>query len=271
MINGHGQMFLILQRWTNESVSNKLCSNSIYLRDSGLILIYLNIFILSCERILANLKKQRKFFDQPIVQRANLCLIGLSLISIVLAFTIPIYSLRNPFFSESNGLCIPIEMDSYRNYFKWIFYGFGHPFVWISTIFLLTFLFHRSTISFSTLIPMNRMIVVVSLVTGLNLVIGTILDDHLGLNVEKLVTDVQFIPAELSFRMNFRDFLSILHKFIIGLVFLLFRPEIRLWFVDSLNKFRVENKEMLTPQMLQIDDGFNENDLEGNIQFRTST
>ena len=275
MINAHGQMFLVLQRWTNESVSNQLCSNSIYLRDAGSILIYLHVFILACERIIANLKKQPKFLHQPVIQRAHLFLILLSLISIVLAFTVPIFSLKHRFFSESNGLCVPIELDSYRKYFKWLFYGLGHPFVWLSAIFLGAFLLHRTTISYSTLVPMNRMIVVVSLLTCFNLFIGNLFDDHLSLGIGQVVNDAPLIPISLSYRMNFRDLVSILHKLIIGLVFFVFRPEIRSWLSDSIGRFRAANKETVMPQMLEIrseiDDGFNENDPDGNIQFRTTT
>jgi hypothetical protein len=71
--------------------------------------------------------------------------------------------------------------------------------------------------------------------------------------------------------MNLRDFISVIDKLLIGLVFFLFRPEIRLWLYESIRKFQSTTKETLVPQMLDIrnelDDNCPETD-DGNLHFR---
>lgn len=272
LINVHGQIYLVLQRWASDASADPLCSHSMYLRDAGSILIHLHIFILACERILAHLKKEPNYLNQPIVQRAHLFLILLSLMSIVLSFTVPIFVLKNASYDSPLGLCIPEDLGAYRNYFKWLHYGLGHSLVWISSFALSVFLIRQRTISYSTLIPMNRMAIVIGLASCLNLLISTLLDDMLGVGNERPVR-TENVSVNLFRLMNFRDIVAIFHKSIIGIVFFLFRPEIRSWLADTRRKFQAEKKETVTPQMLEIrnelDDAYETDD--GNIQFRTAT
>jgi len=270
LINIHGQMFLILLRWTNNSQSNQLCSSSYYLRDSGSILIHTHILFLSFERILAYLKKQPANLNNNIIQKAHLFLIIMSLISIILSLTIPIYTLKHSLFSSVNGLCIPLDIISYKRYLNWIYYGFGHPLLWSSSLILLIFLF-RKTISYSTLIPMNRIILIIGLFSCINILIQTLFDDVIGIGNKRPINVDDSLSQKMFYLMNLRDFICIIHKIIIGILFFLFRPEIRLWLYESMKKFQTDKKEVVTPQMLDIrnelDENYDEID-DGNLRFR---
>jgi hypothetical protein len=271
LINIHGQIFLILLRWTNNSSSNQLCSSSIYLRDSGSILIHTHIFFLVFERILANFKKNPTNLNNNIIQKAHFFLIFMSLISIILSLTVPIYTLKHSSFSPFDGLCIPLDTRSYKKYLDWIYYGFGHPLLWSSCILLVIFLFRKTTISYSTLIPMNRITLIISLFSCINLLIQTLFDDIIGIGNERIL-NVKDVPSEKMFYlMNFRDLISLIHKILIGILFFVFRPEIRLWLYESMKKFQLNKKEIIIPQMLDIrnelDENYDEID-DGNLHFR---
>jgi hypothetical protein len=271
LFNVHGQMFLVLLRWTNNSASNQLCSSSYYLRDSGSILIHTHILLLTFERILANMKKNMKYLNNNLIQKAHFFLIIISLISILLSLTIPIYTFNHSLFSSFDGLCIPLDVISYKKYLNWIYYGFGHSFLWLPLIILLIFLFNKTTISYSTLIPMNRIILFINLLSCINILIQTLFDDIIGIGNERPLK-VQNIPSQkLFYLMNLRDYICIVQKVLIGLTFFLFRPEIRLWFMESMKKFQSNKKEPIIPQMLEIRNDSEENyDVidDGNIQFR---
>lgn len=277
LLNAHGQMFLVLLRWANGSDSTQLCSSSYYIRDSGLILIHTHIFILAVERILANLKKHPANQTNTIVQRAHLFLLVLSLISIILALTIPIYTVKSSSFFSVNRFCVPADLESntqymkYKTYLNWIYYACGHPLLWLSLIILVIFLFRRTTITYSTLIPMNQMILLISLFSCINIVIQTLFDDVIGINSEQLMTIEDNPPMKLFYWMNFRDWFGMIEKICIGIVFFLFRPEIRQWLKESFEAFRSNPKEVLTPQRLDIRNESEENydeSNEGNLQFR---
>ena len=271
LFNLHGQMFLVLLRWTSNSTSNQLCSSSYYLRDSGSILIHTHILLLTVERIIANVKKNARYSNNHLIQQAHFLLIILSLISIILSLTVPIYIFKHSSFLSFNGLCIPLDLISFKRYLNWIYYGFGHSFLWCPLILLLVFLFRRTTISYSTLIPMNRIILFIHFFTCINLLIQTLLDDIVGMGNERPLK-VQETPAQkLFYLMNLRDYIGVVQKLFIGLAFFLFRPEIRLWFMESMKKFQSNRKEPITPQMLEIRNDAEENyDVidDGNIQFR---
>ncbi|CAF1273534.1 unnamed protein product [Adineta steineri] len=274
LFNVHGQMFLILLRWTNDSASNQLCSSSIYLRDSGSILIHTHILLLTFERILANIKKSPANLNNNLIQRAHLFLITMSLISIILSLTVTIYTFTHSNFSSFAGLCIPTNLISYQKYFDWIYFGFGHPFVWLSCLLLGIYFSRKTTISYTTLIPMNRIIFIISISSCFNLLLRTLFDDSIGIGDERPL-DINVVPSKSVFYiMNLRDFISIIDKLLIGLLFFLFRPEIRLWLIESMKKFQSNKKETLSPQMLDIrnelDDNYNETD-DGNLQFRADT
>jgi hypothetical protein len=274
LINVHGQMFLILVRWTNTALSNQLCSSSIYLRDSGSILIHTHILILAFERILANLKKHPTSVHNNLIQKAHFFLITMSLISIILSLTVPIYTLTHSVFLPLGGLCMPLDTASYTKYFNWIYYGLGHPFLWSSCLILSIYLFRRTTISYSTLIPMNRIIFIISLFSCFNLLIRTLFDDMIGIGDERPFKTKENPPGKMILIMNIRDFISVIHKILIGLLFFLFRPEIRLWLYESMRKFQLNKKENVAPQMLDIrtelDDNYHETD-DGNLHFRTDS
>lgn len=270
LINIHGQMFLILLRWTNNSLSNQLCSSSFYLRDSGSILIHTHILLLTFERILAYLKKQPTNIHNNLIQKAHFFLIIISLISIILSLTIPIYTLKHSKFSTTAGLCISLDIISYKKYLNWIYYGFGHPLLWLSSIIIIVFLF-RKTINYSTLIPMNRILLIISLFSFLNILIQTLFDDIIGIGNDRPIS-IKDVPNEtMIYLMNFRDLICIIHKILIGLVFFRFRPEIRLWLYESMKTFQTNKKETLTPQMLDIrndlDENYDQID-DGNLHFR---
>ena len=270
ILNAQGQVFLILQRFTGSSSSNRLCASSLYLRDSGSILIHLHVFLLACERILANLKKQPNHLNNNLIQRAHLCLIAISSISIILSVTVPIYTLKNASFSSFNGLCIPTQTTLYQRYYNWIYYGFGHPFLWLSCILLAAFFLRRTTISYTTLIPMNRMIAVISMTSGVNLVIATLFDDMIGIGDERPMNTVDTISTTNLYLMNLRDLISIVHKLILGVLFFVYRPEIRLWLWESIQRFQEEKKEALVPQMLDVRSELDDGD-DGDLQFRTDS
>jgi len=271
LINIHGQIFLILLRWTKNSSSNQLCSSSIYLRDSGSILIHGHVLLLAFERILAYLKKNPNNLHNNFIQKAHFFIIFMSLISIILSLTVPVYTLNNLQFFPSNGLCIPSGIVSYKKYLNWIHYGFGHPLLWSSFILLVIFLFRKTTISYSTLIPMNRIILIISLFSCINILIQTLFDDIIGIESDQLINTKDFPSQKIVYLMNLRDFICIIHKILIGLLFFLFRPEIRLWLYESMKKFQSNKKEIITPQMLDIrselDDNYDEID-DGNLHFR---
>ena len=277
LLNAHGQMFLVLLRWASDADSTQLCSSSYYLRDSGLILIHTHIFILAVERILANLKKHPANRNNNIVQRGHLFLLVLSLISIILALTIPIYTVKSSSFVSVNRFCVPVDLEStvqylkYKTYLNWIYYACGHPLLWLSLMILVIFLFRRSTITYSTLIPMNQMILLISLMSCMNIVIQTLFDDVIGINGKLLMTNENNTPLKLFYWMNFRDWFGMIEKICIGVVFFLFRPEIRQWLKESMDAFRSNPKEVLTPQRLDIrnesEEIYDETN-EGNLQFR---
>ncbi|CAF0738861.1 unnamed protein product [Rotaria sordida] len=264
LINLHGLMFLILLRWTNTSSSTQLCSSSLYVRDNGSILIYTHVLLLAFERILANLKKHPTNLNNKRIQNAHLFLIVMSLISIILSLTVPIYTLTRSSFSSINGLCTPDEIESYKKYLHWIYYGFGHSFVWSSCILLTIFLIRKTTISYSTLIPMNRIILIISFSTCINLLISTLFDDIIGIGDKKILDTLDGSSITTIFLMNLRDFISIIDKILIGLLFFLFRPEIRLWLYESMKKFQLNKNETIIPQRLEIhnviDDNYYETD-----------
>ncbi|CAF4673769.1 unnamed protein product [Rotaria sp. Silwood1] len=268
LINLHGLMFLILLRWTHDAASSRICSSSMYLRDTGSILIYTHVLLLAFERILANLKKHPTNLNNKLIQRAHLFLITMSLISIILSLTIPIYTFSQSSFTSMNGLCTPTQIGSYRKYLKWIYYGFGHPFVWSSCILLSIFLIRKTTISYSTLIPMNRIILIISYSSCINLLISTLFDDLIGINDNEIKYTIDQSAETVLFLMNLRDFISIIDKILIGLLFFLFRPEIRLWLYESMKKFQLNKNEPVIPQMLDIrnviDDNYHETD-DGNL------
>ncbi|CAF2495613.1 unnamed protein product [Rotaria sp. Silwood2] len=270
LINLHGLMFLILLRWTKNAASDQLCSSSIYLRDTGSILIHTHIILLAFERILANLKKHPTNLNNKPIQRAHLFLITISLISIILSLTVPIYAFTHSSFSSANGFCTPTQIASYKKYLSWIYYGFGHPFVWSSCILLSLFFIRKTTISYSTLIPMNRIIVIISFSACINLLISTLFDDIIGIGDNDVSTELDESSGTMLLLMNMRDFISIIDKILIGLLFFLFRPEIRLWLCESMKKFQLSKNETVIPQMLDIrsviDDNYNETD-DGNIHL----
>jgi hypothetical protein len=271
LINVHGQMFLILLRWANNSPSTQLCSSSFYLRDSGSILIHTHVLLLAFERILANLKKHPTHLNNHLIQKAHLFLITMSLISIILSFTVPIYTFTHSSFVPFNGLCIPSDIVSYKKYLNWIYYGLGHPFVWISCILLGIFLSRKTTISYSTLIPMNKIILTISLFSCIHLLLSALFDDIVGIGDDRPLNATNTYSKNIYYVMNLRDFISIIDKLLIGLVFFLFRPEIRLWLYESIRKFQLAPKETIVPQMLDIrselDDNSPETD-DGNLHFR---
>jgi hypothetical protein len=118
---------------------------------------------------------------------------------------------------------------------------------------------------------MNRMILLISLFSCINILIQTLFDDLIGIGHERPLSWKVFPSEKMFHLMNLRDFICILHKILIGLLFFLFRPEIRLWLYESMKKFQSNKKEIITPQMLDIrnelDDNYDEID-DGNIQFR---
>ncbi|CAM4773686.1 unnamed protein product [Rotaria magnacalcarata] len=274
LINLHGQIFLILMRWSIDSSSDQLCSISIYLRDNGSILIYTHILFLVFERILANLKKDPTNFNRPLLQKAHLFLIVVSLVSIILSLTVPIFTLTHSAFLHVNGLCVPANLPSYRKYLTWIYYGFGHPFVLSACGLLSIFLCRKTTISYSTLIPMNKIVLIISLSSYIDLLIRTLFDDIVGVNNQIISKQLDESSGKQIFSMNLRDSVSIINKIIIGLSFFLFRPEIRLWLMESIKKFRSNKNEIMIPQMLDIrnelDDTYHETD-DANIHFPTDT
>ena len=277
LLNAHGQMFLVLLRWANSPDSIQLCSSSYYLRDSGLILIHTHIFILAIERILANLKKNPANRNNNLLQRAHLVLIALSLISIILSLTIPIYIMKDSTFTSMNRFCVPPDVAYNRNYLNykfylhWIYYGFGHPLLWLGLIILLVFLFRRTTISYSTLIPMNQMILFISFFSCVNILFETLFNDVIGINSQRLSTMDDSPSEKFFYLMNFRDWFGMMEKICIGLAFFIFRPEIRQWMKESIETFRSNPKEVLTPQRLDIRseaDEIYDDTSDGNLQFR---
>ncbi|CAF3338433.1 unnamed protein product [Rotaria socialis] len=274
LINLNGQIFLILMRWAIDSSSDQLCSISIYLRDNGSILIQTHILFLVFERILANLKKDSTNLNRPLIQKAHLFLIVVSLVSIILSLTVPIFTLTHSAFSRVNGLCAPKNLASYTKYLTWIYYGFGHPFVLSACGLLGIFLCRKTTISYSTLIPMNKIVLIISLSSYIDLLIRTLFDDIVGVKNQSISNKIDESSRKLFFSMNLRDSISIVDKIIIGLVFFLFRPEIRLWLMESVKKFQSNKNEIMIPQMLDIrselDDNYHETD-DANIHFPADT
>ena len=272
LFNVHGQMFLVLLRWTNNSQSNQLCSSSYYLRDSGSILIHTHIFILIFECILSNIKKSPKYFNNNLIQRFHLLLISFSLISILLSLTIPIFIFKHSSFASFDGLCIPNDIGAYKKYLNWIYYGFGYPFLWLPLIIHIVFHFRKTTITYSTLIPMNRIVLFIVLLSCIDIIFQTVFDDIVGFGNERPLSKETNPSQKLICLMNLRDSICIIQKVFIGLAFFLFRPEIRLWFMESMKKFQPNKKEVVTPQMLEIRNDSEENyDTidDGNIQFRS--
>ena len=274
LLNVHGQMYLILLRWSNNSASSQLCSSSYYLRDSGSMLIHTHIFLLTIERILANLKKHPANLNNNLIQKMHFFLISISFISIILSLTVPIYTLKHSNFSPFDGLCIPSDILGYEKYLHWIYYGFGHSLLWLSLLVLSLFLFRRRTISYSSLIPMNRIVLFIGALSCMNVLIQTLFDDIVGIGNERPLKTMDNPSQKLYYLMNFRDWIGVMQKILIGLAFFLYRPEIRLWFMESMSKFRTNKKELVTPQMLDIRNDLEENYDQiddGNLQFRTDT
>jgi hypothetical protein len=196
--------------------------------------------------------------------------------SMILSFTVPIYIFRYTLISGLNDLCIPTNLSSYKNYSNWIHFGFGHPYVWLSSFLLIMFFFvRRTTVSYSTLIPMNRLIFLISSISCLNLLSATLFDDVIGIGDRRALYFSLDVSSMNFYLMNLRDFLSVIHKTIIGLVFFLFRPEIRLWLCESMQRFQVQNKKPIKAQALDthnvLDDAYHEPDDDEPIQFRTDS
>jgi hypothetical protein len=119
---------------------------------------------------------------------------------------------------------------------------------------------------------MNRIILLIGLLSCINILIQTLFDDIIGFGNERPLSKQNNPSQKLIYLMNLRDFVCIIQKILIGLAFFLFRPEIRLWFMESMKKFQPNKKEPITPQMLEIRSDSEENyDVidDGNIQFRS--
>ena len=271
LINAHGSMFLILSRWSSASDSDVLCSTSLYLRDSGSVLIHMHIFLLACERVLATLRKQPGNTNNNLIQKAHLFLIGLSFVSIILALTVPIYTLQHSEFASFHGFCVPNEIGFYRNYFNWIFYGFGHAYLWLAGLLLAVFFLRRTTVTYATLMPMNRLIFVMSAASCVNLLIGTLFEDTIGVGEDRPIDTDDPVKPKIHQQMNLRDFVSIVHKLLVGSAFYLFRPEIRQWLCETRKRFQGNQKEVIAPQMLDIRNEADDELDDGNLQFRTDS
>jgi hypothetical protein len=119
---------------------------------------------------------------------------------------------------------------------------------------------------------MNKIILIISLLTCINLLILTLFDDIIGIGNDRPLGTQEIPSAKIFYIMNIRDLISIIHKLLIGLLFFVFRPEIRLWLYETMKKFQSNKKDIVAPQMLDIqselDDNYRETD-DGNIQFRT--
>ena len=267
LINIHGQIFLILLRWANDLSSTQLCSSSFYLRDSGFILIHTHILLLVLERIFTNLKKHPTNQNNQYIQNAHYLLIILSLINILFSITVPIYIFNHSSFSSLDGLCLSEDISSYRIYLNWLFYCFGHLFVWSSSILLILFFVHKKTISYLTLIPMNIIILIISLSSCINLLTGTLLDDMIGIGRNEPTKQIDVTSKQTYILMNSRDFISIVHKLIIGILFFVCRPEIRRWLYKS---FQMKQKNVIIPQMLHIRTEHHDETDDGNLHFRSN-
>lgn len=266
LMNAHGIIFIALLRWGDTSDLNILCSISSYFRDTGSILVYTHILIIASERILANIKKNPGLLNNEIVQNGHLALIALSLIAIASALFIPTSILRLITTSNFNVFCSPKPGETYSIYLKVIYYGFGYPCLIISVFGLVLFFTRRTTASYSDLTPINKMSMFISLVSCCCLLMSSIIngtvDEQTSEREEAIRTD---------YLLNIRDFCLIIEKYIIGIAFFGFRPEIRDWLVESLLKFRFEKRQEVLPQMLEIrgevDDNICETD-DGNLEFR---
>jgi len=275
LVNAHGQVFLALLRWSNNSSSDSLCSSSFYLRDCGSILIHTHILILVFERILAFIKKQPAYANNNLILRAHFLLIIISFISIILALTVPIYTYQRVTYYTFDGLCIPENPRPFIYYLDWIYYGFGHPLLWLSLILLLIFYFQQKANIYASLMPMNRLVLIIIILSCLNLIIQTLLDDIIGIGNDGIIDQVLPSTKQVYF-MNIRDVISFLHKCFLGLVFFVFRPEIRSWLCDSFRRFRNNQKDALTPQRLELENGFDELNIhdqinDDTIQIRTDS
>lgn len=270
VLHGHGLMFLILLRWTSNSATSEPCASSIYCRDAGALLMHTHALLAAIERILAYLRKQPNNLHRPGMQRAHLLLIAMSVVSIILAFTVPIFAFTHSF-SFLGGACLPIDVAAHGKYLLWIYFGFGHPFVWSACLLLAVFLLRATTSSYSTLAPMNRIVLTLSVCSAINVVIRTLLDHVIGLHSEQISVDNSTLPRKLIKQMNLRDAISLLYVLVVGVLFFLFRPEIRQWLGESAQRFQAARKEVVSPQTLEIrgelDDRFAEND-DGDLHFR---
>jgi hypothetical protein len=118
---------------------------------------------------------------------------------------------------------------------------------------------------------MNRIILIISLFSCINILIQTLFDDIIGIGNNRPISIKDRSSQKMFYLMNLRDFICVIHKMLIGLLFFLFRPEIRLWLYESMKKFQSNKKEVITPQMLDIrselDDNYDEID-DGNLHFR---
>jgi hypothetical protein len=118
---------------------------------------------------------------------------------------------------------------------------------------------------------MNRIILIIGLFSCINILIQTLFDDIIGIGNKRPINVDDSLSQKMFYLMNLRDFICIIHKIIIGILFFLFRPEIRLWLYESMKKFQTDKKEVVTPQMLDIrnelDENYDEID-DGNLRFR---
>ena len=91
-----------------------------------------------------------------------------------------------------------------------------------------------------------------------------------GVGDERPLSPVDMISNTTFYTMNLRDFISVVHKVIIGLLFFVCRPEIRQWLSESIRRFQTEKKEAMVPQMLDVRSELDDAD-DGDLQFRTDS
>ncbi|CAF0756994.1 unnamed protein product [Didymodactylos carnosus] len=268
----HGHIFLVLLRWTNNSSSNHLCSISIYTRDSGFIWFNIQILLLTIERITSNLK-----YKNENNHRIKLFLILMTFISFILSITIPIYSLKQSYI-PFDGLCIPTNINTYTKYSQWLYYGFGHPFLWSSVILLFFFylgLLKRPNL-FKNSINLkyaNNATFFLTISTCVCLFIFTIFNDYIGIGQSLIAS--QNVSNKRFNIMNVRDFIIVIHKVIIGSTLFLTRRELRTWFYDYFIKcqFLHEGTIHQQPQIFDIkkdiqDDDYHDSIVEANSSNR---